>query len=111
MAHRPTGASSSAPARALQSFTPTTTQASSIESQHARTYTLGELFTEWRVRLDKRCVGGYCRPDSLLTVVNGKRYSGNPADLVLKDRQEIAIVIVSPPEQVPNGFPPLPSGF
>ena len=39
---------------------------------------LGEFFIEWNVRLDTRCVGGYCKPDSIAVYVNGKRYGGDP---------------------------------
>jgi hypothetical protein len=76
-----------------------------IESQQARTYRLGQFFTEWNVRLDGNCVGGYCRPgDSVLVFVNGKRYTGNPAALALRDRDEIAIVIGSPPKEIPHTY-------
>jgi hypothetical protein len=74
-----------------------------VESQEARTYHLGEFFTEWNVRLDGNCVGGYCKPKTTIAVhVNGKPYTGNPADISLADQQEIAIVIGSPPAQIPS---------
>jgi hypothetical protein len=41
--------------------------------------------------------------------VNGKRFTGNPADIVLADRQEIAIVIGTPPATIPSEFPATPS--
>ena len=40
---------------------------------------------------------------------SGKRYTGNPADIVLTDHGEIAIVIGSPPGTVPARFPATPS--
>lgn len=66
---------------------------------------LGELFTEWGVRLDRHCVGGYCKPDSIAVYVNGGRYSGNPRDIPLADHTEIAIVVGTPPKQIPRKFP------
>jgi hypothetical protein len=64
---------------------------------------LGQLFREWGVRLDPSCVGGYCRPAaSILVVVDGQPYSGNPAEILLTDRKEIAIVIGSLPQQIPS---------
>ena len=30
--------------------------------------TLGEFFTEWDVRLNRRCVGGYCKPAAAITI-------------------------------------------
>jgi hypothetical protein len=76
-----------------------------IESQKPRPYKLGDFFAEWNVRLDGTCVGGYCKPDaSILVYTNGERFSGNPADLVLADQEEIAVVIGSPPEKIPSSY-------
>jgi hypothetical protein len=66
---------------------------------------LGQFFTEWNVRLDADCVGGYCRPQaSILVYVDGNTYDGNPADIELTDHKEIAIVIGTPPETIPSKF-------
>jgi hypothetical protein len=76
-----------------------------IESQRPRKYTLGEFFTEWKVPLGAHCVGGYCRPkDSIRLYVDGKPYTGNPSTLELKDLEEIAIVIGSPPDKIPSKY-------
>jgi hypothetical protein len=67
---------------------------------------LGEFFTEWNVRLDKRCVGGYCKPAAPFTIyVDGAPYTGDPRQIELQDRREIAIVIGTPPQQIPSKFP------
>ncbi len=66
---------------------------------------LGQFFTEWDVRLDRRCVGGYCKPDSILIYVNGKLYTDNPRDVLLANHTEIAIVIGTPPKKIPKSFP------
>jgi hypothetical protein len=67
---------------------------------------LGEFFTEWNVRLNSRCVGGYCKPTAPITIyVEGDRYSGNPRAIQLEDLKEIAIVIGTPPAVVPTTFP------
>jgi hypothetical protein len=51
-------------------------------------------------------VDKYCVPDSPVVVyVDGQPHSGNPADLVLRDLQEIAIVIGTPPAKIPDSFP------
>ena len=63
---------------------------------------LGQFFTEWGVRLDKRCVGGYCRPDSIAIYVNGKQYRNDPRLIPLANRTEIAIVIGTPPKKIPT---------
>lgn len=68
--------------------------------------TLGQFFTEWGVALTDTCVGGYCSPGASIQVfVNGESYDGDPAQIQLMDRLEIAIVIGSPPEEVPSTFP------
>ena len=65
--------------------------------------TLGQFFVEWGVRLDDNCVGDYCTPETDIAVyVNGDRDTGNPADIELADHTEIAIVIGSPPEDIPD---------
>jgi hypothetical protein len=67
---------------------------------------LGQFFIEWNVRLDRSCVGGYCRPNaSVLVYVDGDRYSGDPAAIPLTDKKEIAIVIGTPPKEIPTTFP------
>jgi hypothetical protein len=67
---------------------------------------LGQLFTEWGVKLDAGCVGGYCRPAaSVLVFVDGTRFAGDPTTIELTDHREIAIVIGSPPSSVPAGWP------
>jgi hypothetical protein len=66
---------------------------------------LGQFFVEWGVRLDRSCVGGYCRPHSIRVYVNGKRYLGDPRRILLADRTEIAIVIGSLPKKIPSAFP------
>jgi hypothetical protein len=68
--------------------------------------TLGQFFTEWGVELTDTCVGGYCSPGASIQVfVDGETFSGNPANIQLEDQLEIAIVIGSPPEEVPSRFP------
>jgi len=76
------------------------------ESAKANPNRLGQFFTEWDVRLDSTCVGGYCRPgSSVLVYVDGGRYIGDPADILLSDRKEIAIVIGTLPDKIPTAFP------
>lgn len=69
-----------------------------IEAMKDRRYTLGQLFNEWNVRLDATHLGGLTADprNALVTYVNGKPLSGNPAMLELKPRQEIAIVYGPP---------------
>ena len=76
------------------------------ESRTPTPNTLGQFFTEWAVRLDRQCVGGYCRPGTSVQIfVNGARFTGDPTTIQLDDRTEIAIVIGTPPTKVPKTVP------
>jgi hypothetical protein len=61
-----------------------------IESDRRRTFSLGEFFDEWGVRLDARCIGGHC--GRLRAFVDGRRHTGDPRRIVLTNHQEIALV-------------------
>jgi hypothetical protein len=75
------------------------------ESKEDRPNTLGELFVEWNVRLDNRCVGGYCKPTAPIAIyVDGGLYEGDPREIALEDKREIAIVIGTPPDNIPASF-------
>ena len=67
--------------------------------------TLGELFVEWGVKLDPKCVEKYCRPDTKIAIyVDGEPFTGDPREIALSDHKEIAIVIGSPPADIPSAF-------
>ena len=75
------------------------------EAKENQPNTLGEFFTEWGVRLDSRCVGGYCKPTAPFTIyVDGDPSSGDPRQIKLEDRTEIALVIGTPPAVIPSRF-------
>jgi hypothetical protein len=64
-------------------------------------FTLGQFFGEWAVRLNANSIGGY---SGLKWYVNGKPQAGNPAGLVLKRHQEIALVVGKPPAKIPSSY-------
>ncbi len=67
---------------------------------------LGQFFVEWDVRLDPDCVGDYCKPKTDIAIyVDGERFTGDPRDIELSDRREIAVVIGTPPDSIPAEFP------
>jgi hypothetical protein len=77
------------------------------ESLTPRPNRLGQFFTEWGVRLDATCVGEFCEPEVPIDVyVDGVPVDGNPADIKLTDRKEIAVVIGDPPAVVPATYDP-----
>jgi hypothetical protein len=66
---------------------------------------LGEFFIEWNVRLDPKCVGGYCKPAAPISFyVDGDLDTGDPRRIELQDGREIAIVIGTPPQRIPSSF-------
>ncbi|HVA30105.1 MAG TPA: hypothetical protein VMU58_02435 [Gaiellaceae bacterium] len=77
-----------------------------VESPTQRAFTLGQVFGEWGVKLTASCVGRYC--GHLRWWVDGHRVSGDPAELILRAHQEIAIAAGPPPLIVPKSyaFPP-----
>lgn len=76
-----------------------------IEAPSEDEFTLGQFFVEMGVRLDESCLDEFCTPDVPLAVyVGGQRLEGNAADIVFRDNQEIAIVIGTPPEEIPDSF-------
>jgi hypothetical protein len=56
---------------------------------------LGQFFTEWGVKL----------PAKAKVYVDGKRFTGDPHAIQLKDRREIAVVVGKPPAHIPSKFP------
>lgn len=74
-------------------------------------YTLGQLFTQWGVRLDKECVATYCTDDErqLLGIVNGQLV-GDPASITFADGDQVVIWYgargTNPPVPATYAFPP-----
>jgi hypothetical protein len=67
---------------------------------------LGQLFTEWGVRLTPSCIGEFCKPKTSIAIyINGQAYDGDPRNIELADLTEIAIVIGTPPDEIPSEFP------
>ena len=72
------------------------------ESESPEPNTLGQFFTEWGVRLSDSCVGEHCSPEPIAFYVDGKPYKEDPRAIELTDGKEIAIVIGTPPPQIPK---------
>jgi len=68
---------------------------------------LGQFFTEWAVPVTDSCVGVYCEPKtSIAWYVNGKKYEDDPNQIQLLNATEIALVIGTPPDDIPSAMPP-----
>ena len=70
------------------------------------TFTLGQLFVEWGVRLDADDLGGLHADGAkqLHAYVDGQEVEGDPARIQLANHQEIALVYGTPPAQVPSTY-------
>ncbi len=78
-----------------------------IEAPSQQTFTLGQAFDLWGVALAKDRVGAYTTAgrDVLAFVVDGKPVTGSPRDIVLREHQEIAVVITTPGHPAPTSAP------
>jgi hypothetical protein len=84
-----------------------------VESPTVRSFTLGEFFDVWGVRLTPTCVGGYCtQGDRTLPVyVDGQLARGDPTTLELSAHEEIVATYGTEaelPDPIPSSytFPP-----
>jgi hypothetical protein len=81
-----------------------------VESPTLRTYTLGEFFAVWGVRLTPGCLGGYYAGGGreLRVYVDGRAYHGDPAGLALAPHQELVVAFGTAaqlPSPVPSSYP------
>ena len=60
-----------------------------IESPTSKTYTLGQFFAEWNQTLSATQVGSHT--GSLITYVNGSKYSGDPSNITLTSHEIIQL--------------------
>jgi hypothetical protein len=80
-----------------------------VESPTVRTYTLGEFFAVWGVRITPSCLGGYCAGGGrqLRLFVDGRPDRGDPTTLALAPHQEL-VVAFGTAAQLPS---PIPSTY
>ncbi|MCW2644382.1 MAG: hypothetical protein QOF87_2835 [Pseudonocardiales bacterium] len=65
-----------------------------VESPNQTNYTLGQFFAIWKQPLTASQIGP--ATGTLTVFVNGTRYTGNPADIVLKSHEDIQIDVGTP---------------
>jgi hypothetical protein len=77
-----------------------------VESPDVRTFTLGQFFAVWGLRLTPRCLGGYCATGAkrLWVFADGRRVSADPRLLVLTEHEEILLAYGTQP-QLPDPVP------
>lgn len=66
-----------------------------------RRYVLGQFFVEWGIKLDATHLGSFTDGNgkTLVAYVNGKKFTGNPAQIELLEHREIALVFGTPDQQ------------
>lgn len=64
-----------------------------VEAEQVRSFSLGQFFAVWGLRLDGKCIGSLCESGGkqLRVWVNGKPVPGDPTRIVLDQHQEIVI--------------------
>ncbi|HKC29445.1 MAG TPA: hypothetical protein VKB75_15630 [Jatrophihabitans sp.] len=65
-----------------------------VEAPSQATYTLGQFFAIWRQPLDSTRVGPV--RGAVTTFVDGRKYTGNPAAIVLRSREDVQLDIGTP---------------
>jgi hypothetical protein len=80
-----------------------------VESTSKRTYTLGQFFGVWGVRLDASCIDGDCAGGgrSLRAYVDGRRYHGDPGRIPLTRHEEIVLAYgtrAQLPARIPSSY-------
>ena len=77
-----------------------------VESPTEQTFTLGQMFAVWGVRLDAKCLGGLCESGEkkLRTWVNGEPFEGDPTRIALEEHQQI-VIAYGTEAQVPDPIP------
>jgi len=77
-----------------------------VESPDVRTFTLGQFFAVWGLRLTPRCLGGYCTTgaNTIRVYADGRRLSGDPRLLPLAAHEEI-LVAFGTQAQLPRPIP------
>jgi len=80
-----------------------------VESSEPRTFTLGEFFDVWGVRLTQSCLGAYCDGDegTLRVFVNGEPIDGSIRILPLRNQTEIVLTFGRQselPQPIPSQF-------
>jgi hypothetical protein len=80
-----------------------------IESPAQRSFSLGQFFDIWGVRLSQDCLAGYCTrgQEALRNFVGGQPFDGDPRSIVLTAHEEIVLAFGTA-SQLPS---PVPSSY
>lgn len=76
------------------------------ESPKPGTYTLGNYFDIWGAPLSSKKMLSWdiTNKQPLAIYINGKKYTGNPRDIAIKDHEQVTFVIGKPPQSIPKSY-------
>ncbi len=74
-----------------------------VEADEEAEFTLGQFLTEWGVKVDGDCVADKCGAE-VAVFVNGSIQDEPTVELVIKPDTEIALVLGTPPADIPSGY-------
>lgn len=74
-----------------------------VEADKAADFTLGQFLTEWGVKTGEGCVADKCG-DEVAVFVDGSIQDTAAADLVIQPDTQIALVLGTPPADIPAGY-------
>jgi hypothetical protein len=80
-----------------------------VEAEQVRSFSLGQFFAVWGLRLDRKCIGSLCESGGkrLRAWVNGTPVPGDPTRIVLDEHQEIVLAFgtsAQQPSPVPKTY-------
>jgi hypothetical protein len=80
-----------------------------VEAEQVRSFSLGQFFAVWGLRLDGNCIGSLCESGGkqLRAWVNGTPVPGDPTRIVLDEHQEIVLAYgtaAQQPKPVPKSY-------
>jgi hypothetical protein len=86
-----------------------------VESSTKRTYSLGEFFGVWGVRLSATCIGSFCAGGNrkIFMFVDGRVFHGDPAQIPLRSHEEIVLsfgTLAQVPKAIPSSYS-FPGGY
>jgi hypothetical protein len=80
-----------------------------VEAEQVRSFSLGQFFAVWGLRLDGSCIGSLCKSGDkqLRAWVNGTPVPGDPTRIVLDEHQEIVLAYgtaAQQPDPIPKTY-------
>ncbi len=66
--------------------------------------TVGQLLTEWGLRIADDCIADTCPPAEIALYVSGAKQNGPATEHVFKSQEEITLTLGPPPTKIPSVY-------